>query len=99
MSVFRQKYYDCFSSFYDRFIAIHSSDKGENARVFLSGHTALSRGDCALDICTGTGSLLPHLGNKVKNEGIVVGIDFSFGMLSVARSKIGKRSTIFCLRI
>ena len=98
MKLSRQRYYDYFSRFYDKFISIHSSDKGENARVFLSENIGLQRGDMTLDICTGTGSLLPHLGNRVKKEGIVAGVDFSFGMLSAARTKIVGYNNIFLIQ-
>jgi demethylmenaquinone methyltransferase/2-methoxy-6-polyprenyl-1,4-benzoquinol methylase len=98
MKLSRQRYYDYFSRFYDKFISIHSADKGENARIFLSENIGLQDGDMTLDICTGTGSLLPHLGNKVKKEGIVVGVDFSFGMLSTGRQKIVCYNNIFLIQ-
>ena len=98
MKLSRQRYYDYFSHFYDTFISIHSADKGENARVFLSENIDLKRGDMMLDICTGTGSLLPHLGNKVKKDGIVAGVDFSFGMLSAGRPKIVCSNNIFLIQ-
>ncbi|MEA3361149.1 MAG: class I SAM-dependent methyltransferase [Thermodesulfobacteriota bacterium] len=98
MKLSRQRYYDYFSRFYDKFISIHSADKGENARVFLSENVGLQRGGMTLDICAGTGSLLPHLGNMVKKEGIVAGVDFSFGMLSAGRSKIVGYKNIFLIQ-
>ncbi|MBW1672912.1 MAG: hypothetical protein JRJ45_04575, partial [Deltaproteobacteria bacterium] len=58
MKRFRQKYYDYFSRIYDRFVAIHSTDKALRLRYFLADNTGLEKGDKALDICTGTGSTL-----------------------------------------
>jgi demethylmenaquinone methyltransferase/2-methoxy-6-polyprenyl-1,4-benzoquinol methylase len=98
MKLSRRKYYDYFSRFYDKFISIHSADKGENARVFLSENVGLQDGDMTLDICTGTGSLLPHLGNRVKKEGIVAGVDFSLGMLSAGRPKVAGHSNILLIQ-
>ena len=40
-----------------------------------------------MDLCTGTASLLPALSEKVGPKGQVVGVDFSRGMLQVAREK------------
>jgi ubiquinone/menaquinone biosynthesis C-methylase UbiE len=40
-----------------------------------------------LDLCTGTAALLPHLHAKVRPAGLVAGVDFSRGMLLVARRK------------
>jgi len=83
----RKAYYDAFSPFYDRFIALHSRDRQGLARKFLVDQAPLKNGDAVLDLCTGTGTLLPHLQAKVGSEGQVVGVDFSNGMLKVAREK------------
>jgi len=98
MGFYRQKYYDYFSHFYDTFISIHSADKGENARVFLSENIGLQPGQITLDICAGTGSLLPYLGNRIKQEGMVIGVDFSFGMLSAGRPKAAHHNNIFLIQ-
>ncbi len=84
---YRVKYYNFFSHFYDGFIALHSKDLQQQARNFLIS-TINPRGDeTILDICTGTGSLLPLYAEKVGEKGRVIGIDFSSGMLQVARQK------------
>jgi demethylphylloquinol methyltransferase len=87
MRSFRRSYYDFFSRFYDRFVALHSSDAQSAVRRYLSELVPVKEGERILDICTGTGSLLPHLRQKVGPSGSVVGVDFSRGMLAANRQK------------
>lgn len=94
MKKFRQKYYDYFSHFYDRFVALHSTDSALRLRYFLADATGLKKGDTVLDICTGTGSVLIPLKEKVQAQGLVVGVDFSIGMLKAGRSKIFNHGSI-----
>jgi ubiquinone/menaquinone biosynthesis C-methylase UbiE len=84
---FRQKYYDLFSKFYDRFVALHASDKQGVLRDILAEQTGAELGDRVLDICTGTGAALRPLVGRVGAKGLVVGLDFSSGMLAAAREK------------
>ena len=84
----RRAYYDKFSRFYDRFVALHSRDTEGLARKFLADRLAVSTGGSVLDICTGTASLLSHLHAKVGRDGQVVGVDFSHGMLRMGQEKI-----------
>ena len=91
---YRRKYYDRFSRIYDRFVALHSRDAQENTREFLATITPLEHEDKVLDICTGTGSLLLYLEKKVGKRGLVVGLDFSRGMLEVARRKVASRDNV-----
>ena len=83
----RQAYYDIFSRVYDRFVALHSRDSQGLARKFLVHQAPIEDGDTVLDLCTGTGTLLIHLQEKVGASGYVVGVDFSGGMLEKARQK------------
>jgi demethylmenaquinone methyltransferase/2-methoxy-6-polyprenyl-1,4-benzoquinol methylase len=83
----RRAYYDKFSRFYDRFVALHSGDKQGEARKFLADQIPVENGGSLLDLCTGTASLITHLQAKVGANGRVVGLDFSHGMLQVAREK------------
>jgi len=83
----RRIYYDAFSQFYDRFVALHSSDTQGAGREFLSNMVPVNEGDRILDVCTGTGSLLLRLRKKVGRGGLVVGVDFSRGMLHVNQKK------------
>jgi demethylmenaquinone methyltransferase/2-methoxy-6-polyprenyl-1,4-benzoquinol methylase len=83
----RRAYYDKFSRFYDRFVALHSRDTQGLARRFLADQVPVENGASVLDVCTGTASLLSYLQAKVGGEGHVVGADFSHGMLKVAHAK------------
>ncbi|MBC2735297.1 MAG: methyltransferase domain-containing protein [Desulfobacteraceae bacterium] len=96
MRKFRQKYYDLFSKFYDRFVALHASDKQGVLRDILAEQTGAEPGDCVLDICTGTGAALRPLAGRVGAEGLVVGLDFSSGMLAAAREKTRENGRV-CL--
>jgi ubiquinone/menaquinone biosynthesis C-methylase UbiE len=90
-SRYRIRYYDAFSRVYDRFVAAHSSDPEGSLREELAERAALQPGDRALDLCTGTGAMLPALARRAGGHGLVVGLDFSGGMLEQARSKLADR--------
>jgi len=87
MRKFRRKYYDVFSNFYDRFIALHATDRQGVLRAVLAEETGARPGDRVLDICTGTGATLASLADRVGKNGLVVGLDFSAGMLTAACKK------------
>ena len=83
----RQLYYDLFSKVYDFIIRLHSRDVEGLLRGFIIGKANLSKGDRALDLCTGTGSVAAKLAGQVEENGLVVGLDFSRGMLEKAKEK------------
>lgn len=87
MKNFRRLYYNAFSRFYDKFIALHSVDAEGALRKFFSDNVPVKESNFVLDICTGTGSLLLYLRKKVGPKGLVVGVDFSRGMLKVGQAK------------
>jgi demethylmenaquinone methyltransferase/2-methoxy-6-polyprenyl-1,4-benzoquinol methylase len=94
----RISYYNLFSHFYDSFVALHSGDPGGRLRDHLARKVGLKRGDVVLDICTGTGAMLPSLRKCVDEEGMVIGLDFSIGMLKTARSKLASYPDIFLIQ-
>lgn len=93
MSKFRRFYYDIFSHFYDLIIRLHSKDESSTLRDFLIKKTGMGRGDRVLDICTGTGAVAMAAHKAVAPEGLVVGLDFSYGMLSKAREKAREKGS------
>jgi demethylmenaquinone methyltransferase/2-methoxy-6-polyprenyl-1,4-benzoquinol methylase len=88
---FRRSYYNLFSSFYDRFVRLHSGDRQETMRDFLVEAARLRQGHTVVDLCTGTGSSALRL---ARDEIRVIGVDFSEGMLEQAR-----RKSVGCSRI
>jgi len=87
MGSMRQVYYDLFSKVYDFIIRLHSSDREGSLRRFITEKTRLSKGGRALDLCTGTGSVSVELAKTVGEKGLVVGLDFSRGMIEKAKQK------------
>lgn len=98
MRKWRRKYYDLFSIIYDGFVALHSSDRQGDLRGYLAEKAGVTQGDRVLDICTGTGSLLRSLALRAGEEGVVVGLDFSMGMLKTAKEKIADLEKIYLLQ-
>jgi ubiquinone/menaquinone biosynthesis C-methylase UbiE len=87
MSSLRRFYYDLFSRIYDFIIQLHSRDVEGSLRGFITGKANLTKGDRVLDLCTGTGSVAAKLAGQVGENGLVVGLDFSRGMLEKAKKK------------
>ena len=98
MRKFRQKYYDWFSHIYDQFIKMHSSNQQGKLKTHLAEKTEAGKGGKILDICTGTGGLLTYLDKQLEDGGIAVGVDFSSGMLSVAKEKIRNSNRLFLVQ-
>jgi len=86
-SRYRIRYYNLFSRVYDRFVAAHSGDREGRLRAALADRSMLESGNRVLDLCTGTGAMLPWLNWGVAGRGLVIGLDFSRGMLTQARRK------------
>jgi demethylmenaquinone methyltransferase/2-methoxy-6-polyprenyl-1,4-benzoquinol methylase len=72
---------------YDLVIKLHSRDIEGSLRRFITEKANLSQGEKALDLCTGTGSVPIELAKQVGEKGLVVGLDFSRGMLEKAGKK------------
>jgi ubiquinone/menaquinone biosynthesis C-methylase UbiE len=98
MSVWWRKlrigYYDAFAHCYDGFIQLHSGDRSAALREELAGAGGISHGDTVLDLCTGTGAMLPALRRRVGDNGRVVGVDFSPGMLGRARDRMADTANV-----
>jgi ubiquinone/menaquinone biosynthesis C-methylase UbiE len=98
MRKFRRFYYDVFSRHYDEFVAMHSSDSQQELRELLSTTIPARTNDSILDLCTGTGSLLPYLQKRVGAKGRVVRVDFSMNMLKMSKEKIKTFENIFVIQ-
>lgn len=90
----RRLYYDLFSKVYDRVIALHSADKAGKLRAWLVEKSGAAEGAKVLDLCTGTGSVAIEASRVVGDRGIVVGLDFSGGMLKKAKEKAPGRKNL-----
>jgi ubiquinone/menaquinone biosynthesis C-methylase UbiE len=84
----RRRYYNLFSSFYDRFIALHARRDEGDTRGFLVDSAQLETLDKPriLDICCGTGTVILTFAKRYP-ESTAVGFDFSHGMLQKAKAK------------
>jgi ubiquinone/menaquinone biosynthesis C-methylase UbiE len=92
MSSLRRIYYDLFSTIYDFIIRLHSRDIAGSLRRFIVEKANLSEAGRALDLCTGTGSVAAELARHVGEDGVVVGLDFSRGMLEKAKEKANRHN-------
>jgi demethylmenaquinone methyltransferase / 2-methoxy-6-polyprenyl-1,4-benzoquinol methylase len=80
--------FDQIARFYDLLNTVLSGGRDAAWRRAAARATALRPGDSALDVCTGTGKLARLLRRRVGPGGSVVGIDFSEGMLAIARRHV-----------
>src|SRR5580658_7957910 len=74
---------------YDRLNALISFSEHQRWRREAVQGLGLMAGDSALDLCCGTGDFVQALRHAVGATGTVVGLDFSFPMLDIARHKAG----------
>jgi demethylmenaquinone methyltransferase/2-methoxy-6-polyprenyl-1,4-benzoquinol methylase len=79
--------FDRIAGFYDRMNSVMTAGLHHRWRARAADLAALSPGDRALDVATGTGDLALELARRVGPAGEVVGSDFSSGMLDLARRK------------
>jgi demethylmenaquinone methyltransferase / 2-methoxy-6-polyprenyl-1,4-benzoquinol methylase len=79
--------FDRIAGFYDRMNSVMTAGLHHRWRERAADLAALSPGDRALDVATGTGDLAIELARRVGPDGEVVGSDFSAGMLELARRK------------
>jgi demethylmenaquinone methyltransferase / 2-methoxy-6-polyprenyl-1,4-benzoquinol methylase len=82
-----QAMFDRIAGVYDLMNSVMTAGLHHRWRKRAADMAALSPGDRALDVATGTGDLAIELSSRVGSEGEVVGSDFSEGMLELARRK------------
>jgi ubiquinone/menaquinone biosynthesis C-methylase UbiE len=84
----RRKYYNLFSYFYDAFIRLHARQDEDDTRHFLVDAAQLETkpAPSILDVCCGTGSVILAFAERYP-EALLVGYDFSHGMLRKAQEK------------
>jgi demethylmenaquinone methyltransferase/2-methoxy-6-polyprenyl-1,4-benzoquinol methylase len=82
-----QAMFDRIAGVYDLMNSVMTAGLHHRWRKRAADMAALSPGDRALDVATGTGDLAIELSSRVAAEGEVVGSDFSEGMLELARRK------------
>jgi demethylmenaquinone methyltransferase/2-methoxy-6-polyprenyl-1,4-benzoquinol methylase len=83
----RRRYYDLFARVYDRFVAWHSGEPTGPMRRVLAERATSGSVRRAMDLCCGTGAVTRALAERVPAGCLVVGVDFSRGMLD--RATIG----------
>lgn len=91
MSIFkinRRTYYNLFAHVYDAFIKLHSRRDEGSTREYLVEKTPLEEISvpAVLDVCCGTGAVTSAFAERY-SEALIVGLDFSRGMLLKARTK------------
>ena len=82
--------FDRIAGLYDRMNSVMTAGLHHQWRRRAADLAALSPGDRALDVATGTGDLALELAGRVAPAGQVVGVDFSERMLELARGKVGE---------
>ena len=79
-------WYDFISPFYD----IGSAGSGGPRRQAVA-QLRLSPGDTVLDLACGTGLNFPYIQEGIGEQGLLIGLDYSQGMLAKARRKAQRR--------
>jgi demethylmenaquinone methyltransferase/2-methoxy-6-polyprenyl-1,4-benzoquinol methylase len=86
----RRRYYDVFARFYDRFVQWHSGEPTGPMRRALAEQAASGSPRRVLDLCCGTGAVTRALAESLGTQSLVVGLDFSSGMLGQGRIAAGQ---------
>jgi demethylmenaquinone methyltransferase/2-methoxy-6-polyprenyl-1,4-benzoquinol methylase len=86
----RRRYYDLFARVYDRFVAWHSGDAAGPMRRALAERAADESIRRAMDLCCGTGAVTRALAERAPVGALIVGVDFSRGMLAQATIGAGQ---------
>lgn len=83
--------FDALAPRYDLANLVISAGLMPTWRRALLRRAAVAPGERVLDVGCGTGVMLPLLARAVGPGGVVVGVDFSPGMLDVARRRVSRR--------
>ncbi len=96
LRVGRRKYYNLFSYFYDAFIRLHARQDEDDTRHFLVDAAQLKNKSAPgiLDVCCGTGSVVLAFAEH-SPDALLVGCDFSHGMLRKAQEKNADTHALF----
>ena len=81
--------FDRIAGVYDTMNSVMTAGMHHRWRERAADLARVRPGDTALDVATGTGDLAVELARRVRPGGLVVGSDFSEGMLELARRKSG----------
>ncbi len=79
--------FDRIARVYDRMNAVMTAGMDRRWRERAADIANVGAGDRVLDVATGTGDLAIELRGRVGDSGEVIGLDFSEGMLELAREK------------
>jgi demethylmenaquinone methyltransferase/2-methoxy-6-polyprenyl-1,4-benzoquinol methylase len=82
-----QTMFDAIAPRYDLLNSVLSLRLHHGWRRAATREAALSPGNAALDVCTGTGDFAFELARRVGSKGLVVGSDFSLPMLRLGEQK------------
>jgi demethylmenaquinone methyltransferase / 2-methoxy-6-polyprenyl-1,4-benzoquinol methylase len=85
--------FDRIAGLYDRANTVMTAGLHHEWRRRAADLAALSPGERAIDVATGTGDLALELAGRVAPGGEVVGVDFAERMLELARAKAAARSS------
>ncbi|MGC8868929.1 MAG: methyltransferase type 11 [Sulfurihydrogenibium sp.] len=88
-----EKIFDDVSRAYDKFLNFATFNKINNWQNTLIQNTP--NGRYVLDIGTGTGEVVKKLHEKLSEKSFIYGIDLSFNMLKVSKSKIPYQNVLF----
>jgi demethylmenaquinone methyltransferase / 2-methoxy-6-polyprenyl-1,4-benzoquinol methylase len=89
-----QERFSAIADRYDLFNDLITGGLHRYWKSYVIKQTGLKRGDRALDLCCGTGDITHRLGTVVEGGGLVIGLDFSPGMLRVAGTRINPNNTV-----
>lgn len=86
----KSKFFDSIADTWDANEVKSTPEKIEQLLEIIS----VKKNEKVLDLGTGTGVLIPYLSRRVGDKGEVIGLDFSWGMLSHAISKYGNLNNV-----